>query len=148
VRAAGRQTTFLFKGFDEVRRLGLRPETEAAVRAAPVHSHGAPGAAAAAAAAGGAASPTAQALKGSEEQQQQQQRHESQGNGTGDGAPPPAGPRTDHGQHGVGMLVVESVVPGGPGDGVLEPGDVLVRLGGQVRLDQRYSWAEAASSVL
>ena len=31
------------------------------------------------------------------------------------------------------MLVVESVVPGGPADGVLEPGDVLVRLQGQVR---------------
>ena len=30
------------------------------------------------------------------------------------------------------MLVVESVVPGGPADGVLEPGDVLVRLQGQV----------------
>ena len=31
-----------------------------------------------------------------------------------------------------GMLVVESVVPGGPADGQLEPGDVLV--GGQGRL--------------
>lgn len=30
------------------------------------------------------------------------------------------------------MLVVESVVPGGPADGVLEPGDVLIRLQGQV----------------
>jgi len=27
------QSTFIFKGFDDVRRLGLRPETEAAVRA-------------------------------------------------------------------------------------------------------------------
>ena len=33
-----------------------------------------------------------------------------------------------------GMLVVESVVPGSPADGVLEPGDVLVRLNGKVRL--------------
>ncbi len=30
------------------------------------------------------------------------------------------------------MLTVESVVPGGPADGRLEPGDVLVRLGGAV----------------
>ncbi|PNY13528.1 protease Do-like 7-like protein [Trifolium pratense] len=32
-----------------------------------------------------------------------------------------------------GMLVVESVVPGGPGDKHLEPGDVLVRVNGQVQ---------------
>lgn len=32
---------------------------------------------------------------------------------------------------GVGMLVVESVVPGSMSDGVLEPGDVLVRINGE-----------------
>lgn len=37
------QTTFVFKGFDEVRRLGLRQETEAVVRVAKACSHGAPG---------------------------------------------------------------------------------------------------------
>ena len=30
------------------------------------------------------------------------------------------------------MLVVESVIPGGPADGALEPGDVLVRLNGAI----------------
>ena len=30
------------------------------------------------------------------------------------------------------MLVVESVVPGGPSDGALEAGDVLVALEGQI----------------
>ncbi len=33
---------------------------------------------------------------------------------------------------GVGMLAVEEVVPGGPGDGVLEPGDVLFSLDGAI----------------
>lgn len=32
-------------------------------------------------------------------------------------------------QH-TGMLVVDSVLPGGPADGALQPGDVLVRLAG------------------
>ncbi|GAB4820286.1 hypothetical protein N2152v2_007332 [Parachlorella kessleri] len=76
------QATFLFKGFDEVRRLGLRKETEAEVRAA--HQS---------AAAAGIA------------------------------------------EYSTGMLVVESVVPGGPADGVLEPGDVLVRLDGGITTD-------------
>ncbi|KAK9843749.1 hypothetical protein WJX81_004878 [Elliptochloris bilobata] len=71
------QATFTFKGFDDVRRLGLRAATEAAVRACS--SGGA-----------GAASSSA------------------------------------------GMLVVESVVPGGPACDALEPGDVLVRLQGAV----------------
>jgi hypothetical protein len=40
------------------------------------------------------------------------------------------------------MLVVESVVPGGPADGVLEPGDVLVRASGS-----RAAAAAAASAL-
>uniref|UniRef100_A0A383V519 Pro-apoptotic serine protease NMA111 n=1 Tax=Tetradesmus obliquus TaxID=3088 RepID=A0A383V519_TETOB len=77
------QSTFVFKGFDEVRRLGLRQDTEAVVRLAKARSHGAPDA-------GGAQ------------------------------------------LHTVGLLVVEATVPGSPADGVLEPGDVLVRVQGQV----------------
>ncbi|KAK6913564.1 PDZ-like domain [Dillenia turbinata] len=65
------QVTFLHKGFDETRRLGLKSETEQMVR------------------------------------------HAS-----------PAGE--------TGMLVVDSVVPGGPAHKHLEPGDVLVRANGEV----------------
>ena len=64
------QTVFAYRPFDEVRRLGLRPETEAMVR------------------------------------------------------------RSD--PAGIGMLVVREVVPGGPADGRLEVGDVLVKLGGRL----------------
>uniref|UniRef100_A0A1J3CM07 Protease Do-like 7 n=1 Tax=Noccaea caerulescens TaxID=107243 RepID=A0A1J3CM07_NOCCA len=65
------QMTFLHKGFDEIRRLGLRSETEQVVRHA---------------------------------------------------SPPGE----------TGMLVVDSVVPSGPADKHLEPGDVLVRVNGTV----------------
>ncbi|KAJ7960112.1 protease Do-like 7 [Quillaja saponaria] len=65
------QVTFLHKGFDETRRLGLRTETEQMVRHA---------------------SPEGE----------------------------------------TGMLVVDSVVPGGPGYKHLEPGDVLVHVNGEV----------------
>ncbi|KAF6138934.1 hypothetical protein GIB67_025663 [Kingdonia uniflora] len=65
------QTTFLHKGFDEIRRLGLRSETEEMIRHA-----------------------------------------------TPDGE--------------TGMLVVNSAVPGGPAHKHLEPGDVLVRVTGEV----------------
>ncbi|KAL6760325.1 hypothetical protein V8C86DRAFT_2557091 [Haematococcus lacustris] len=75
------QVTFSFRGFDEVRRLGLRQETERCVRAAPARTHG----------------------------------H------AGDGE-----------LSSTGLLVVDSVVPGSPADGVLEVGDVLVRVNGQV----------------
>ncbi|KAL6956807.1 Protease Do-like 7, partial [Sarracenia purpurea var. burkii] len=64
------QVTFLHKGFDETRRLGLRSETEQMVRHA---------------------SPSGE----------------------------------------TGMLVVDSVVPGGPAHNLLEPGDVLVRINGE-----------------
>ncbi|KAI8018918.1 Protease Do-like 7 [Camellia lanceoleosa] len=65
------QVTFLHKGFDETRRLGLRSYTEQMVRnASPVGE--------------------------------------------------------------TGMLVVDSVVPGGPAHSLLEPGDVLVRINGDV----------------
>ncbi|GFR40979.1 hypothetical protein Agub_g1644, partial [Astrephomene gubernaculifera] len=70
------QTTFVFKGFDEVRRLGLQEETERRVRNSKT-------------------SPTPEGL-----------------------------------QHSTGMLVVDSVVPGSPCDGVIEAGDVLVEVGG------------------
>ncbi|GIL73118.1 hypothetical protein Vretimale_4727 [Volvox reticuliferus] len=72
------QTTFVFKGFDEVRRLGLQQETERRVR-------------------------------------------------NSISAPTPEGP-----QHSTGMLVVDSVVPGSPCGGVIEAGDVLVEVNGQV----------------
>jgi S1-C subfamily serine protease len=38
----------------------------------------------------------------------------------------------DNNLHSVGLLVVDSTVPGSPADGVLEPGDVLVRVQGEV----------------
>ncbi|GAV73129.1 PDZ_1 domain-containing protein/PDZ_2 domain-containing protein/Trypsin_2 domain-containing protein [Cephalotus follicularis] len=65
------QVTFLHKGFDETRRLGLRSETEQVIRHA---------------------------------------------------SPPGE----------TGMLVTDSVVPGGPAHKQLEPGDVLVRVNGEV----------------
>ncbi|RID81233.1 hypothetical protein BRARA_A03830 [Brassica rapa] len=65
------QMTFVHKGFDEIRRLGLRSETEQVVRHA---------------------------------------------------SPPGE----------TGMLVVDSVVPNGPADKHLEPGDVLIRVNGTV----------------
>ncbi|KAJ7964515.1 protease Do-like 7 [Quillaja saponaria] len=65
------QVTFLHKGFDETRRLGLQSETEQMVR------HGS---------------------------------HEGE----------------------TGMLVLDSVVPGGPGYKHLEPGDVLIHVNGEV----------------
>ncbi|KAG9130911.1 hypothetical protein Leryth_006685 [Lithospermum erythrorhizon] len=65
------QVTFLHKGYDETRRLGLRTETEQLVR---------------------------------------------------DASPPGE----------TGMLVVDSVVPGGPAYSHLEPGDVLVHINGEV----------------
>ncbi|CAL5369264.1 unnamed protein product [Camellia sinensis] len=66
-----RGVTFVHRGFDETRRLGLRSETEQIVRHASLSGE-------------------------------------------------------------TGMLVVDSVVPGGPAHNLLEPGDVLVRINGDV----------------
>ncbi len=73
------QTVFTYQPYDEVRRLGVRRESESAARAAF--------------------------------------------------------------PDGTGMIIVSEVVPGGPGDGVLEPGDVVVAvndqfLGGFLRLEE------------
>mmetsp|Transcript_5922 Transcript_5922/g.16926 ORF Transcript_5922/g.16926 Transcript_5922/m.16926 type:complete len:1162 (-) Transcript_5922:780-4265(-) len=71
--------TFSFKGFEEVRRLGLQRDTEALVRGADI-----------------------KIAKGSGAEQR------------------------------TGMLVVDSVLPGGPAQGRVQPGDALVRLNGAV----------------
>lgn len=76
------QTTFCFKGFEEVRRLGLKHDTESLVRGAADSS----------------SSNTERAERDA--------------------------------FHRTGMLVVDSVLPGGPADGKLQPGDALVRLNG------------------
>ena len=94
------QTTFLFKGFDEVKRLGLREETETEVRRAQ-----------------------AQAQRAGDD------GDEEKSNTNLFSASALA-------RRPSGMLVVDSVVPGGPGDAAgLEPGDVLIRLDGGIVTD-------------
>lgn len=60
--------------------------------------------------------------------------------GKGHEAPAFSAPGLGGDQH-TGMLVVDTVLPGGPADGRLQPGDVLVRLSCE-RTQMRLSFAQ------
>jgi pro-apoptotic serine protease NMA111 len=104
------QATFIFKGFDEVKRLGLQVETEAQIRAAQADSF-------------------------------HFNSNSSTISSTTKGTAAICSHNSDSisdsvlvamsGLRSTGMLVVDSIVPGGPADGFLEPGDVLVKMDGQ-----------------
>jgi pro-apoptotic serine protease NMA111 len=114
------QATFTFKGFDELRRLGLRAETEAGVRRTQQQRHlglrhksGSEGAEAAAVA---------------------RTRATSENDDVAVADVDATSLAVLEGQS-VGMLVIDSVVPKGPSDGILQSGDVLVRVNGHVVTD-------------
>lgn len=92
------QATFIFKGFDEIKRLGLKAETEAQVRAAQAHIIS---------------------------------TETNKINGTSSSTSVEDSVLVAMSGRSTGMLVVDSIVPGGPSDGFLEPGDVLIKLDGK-----------------
>lgn len=134
------QTTFQFKGFDEARRLGVSRAAEAAARAQQEGR----------ARASNAGSCTVSCMEGLESFV----GHASEGLiicrscigcvmqvdvscsahvaiQTCCTTTSPTDALLDGSSH-QGMLVVDSVVPGSPADGVLEPGDVLISLNGRI----------------
>ena len=91
------RTTWLYKGFDEARRLGLDRGVEAEMRKA-----------------------TTSLLMPLSDTPKRSLTQSNNGSGSSNGY-------TENGT-GMGMLVVDGVVPGGEADGILQPGDLLFRM--------------------
>ena len=155
------QTTFQFKGFDELKRLGLSTETEEAARRAqekrilaglPRNDGGnraseSDGEAIDAVGGGGSHAVVGNPSEAIEEMRRSgscvamdvsvssRPRIEEPMNDASIESDNVAGAIAALEGRAVGMLVVDTVIPRGPGDGLLEPGDILVRVDGIFVLD-------------